>query len=320
LWYGGIHAHPGRRARSVALKHIYISPHSDDVALSCGGQIMSASARRDDMMVMNIFTSESDGLSGDPSDTGAKFPDSIRSDRNLEDTAAWNYAGIETRHALIPEALLRKRFPFSIIPGREDPALVDRIFKFALSHIERYPDANYYFPAGFGNHIDHIACKKAAFRLLDEGHLDRIFLYEDIPYCWLKFIRAQYYVALLRNVDLKEEDRQQAFRSEGDDIASYLQRAMVPFPRGKKLFLAVYLSLLIETMIGKVFSVRNRYFGRIFFKYLDNNQITKKKNLLYHYRSQLPMLFGENPDKLLADYYQSFSREMTIEISKNPIC
>jgi LmbE family N-acetylglucosaminyl deacetylase len=303
----------------VPLKHIYISPHSDDVALSCGGQIMAASARKNDMMVLNIFTSESDGLSDDPSDTGANFPDSIRSDRNLEDAAAWHYAGIETRHALIPEALLRKRFPFAIIPGREDPALVDRIFRFILSHIERYPEANYYFPAGFGNHIDHIACKRAAFRLLDEGRLDRIFLYEDIPYCWLKFIRNQYYDLLLQGVDLKEGDRQQAFRSDGDDITSYLRRAMVPFPRGKKLFVAVYLSLLVTNVLRKTFSVRNRYFGRINFEHLDADQITKKKNLLYHYRSQIPMLFGKTPDELLAGYCQPFSREMTIEISKSPI-
>ena len=40
------------------LKHIYISPHADDVALSCGGQILSNPASKEDTLVLNVFTSE----------------------------------------------------------------------------------------------------------------------------------------------------------------------------------------------------------------------------------------------------------------------
>ncbi|HWI87536.1 MAG TPA: PIG-L family deacetylase, partial [Sphingomonas sp.] len=171
------------------MKHIYVSPHSDDVALSCGGQIILGAARGNDVLVLNIFRSDAEDAHSAPDGATNVLFDSINSDRTREDKAAWDSIGIEAQYANLPEALLRRKFPFSILPGRRDDGIANEIIEVLLSYIKLYPDALLYFPAGFGNHVDHLACTKAAFRLLDDNIVEKIMLYEDTPYSWLKFIR-----------------------------------------------------------------------------------------------------------------------------------
>ena len=88
-------------------------------------------------------------------------------------------------HANLPEALLRKKFPFQFFGADRDDAIVQDIYQLLADLAASNPGATFYFPAGFGNHVHHLTCRRAAFRLLDEERVDRITLYEDIPYCWL---------------------------------------------------------------------------------------------------------------------------------------
>ncbi len=295
------------------MKHIYVSPHSDDVALSCGGQIISNSAHASDSMVLNVFASEISAEIDKINQDGKLFHGSISHSRVTEDQSAWEYLKISAEWLNIPEAILRNKFPFQILNRLNDSVVIAKIYQKILHYCEKYPDATFYFPAGFGNHVDHLACRAVAFSLLDEGVLDKIVLYEDVPYCWLRFIRNQSYTALLSRVEFERDSHVKAFRTNGADILRYLGRRMAPFPRGKKLFALVYGSLVISNALRERARTKP-YCGKVNLIELSNAVVKQKKNLIYHYKSQLPMLFGSNPDRLLRDYRQSFATEVTIEI------
>ena len=296
------------------MKHIYVSPHSDDVALSCSGQIIANPASNSDTLVLNVFTS--DQQQSDPAEkleTG--LFDSINSERTIEDRSAWDSIGIESRYLCLPEALLRRRFPFRLLPGQRDLAVQNALHDAMIGYAGSYPDADFYFPAGIGSHVDHIICRDVAFRLLSQGILNRIFLYEDIPYCWLRFLRDQYYRALRRHVRLDEASCMQAFRRDGETLLGYLTKKHVPFPRGKRLFPIVYLADFLGRNSGGPSGPGKNYRGSVHKIELTAGQVRGKKDLLYSYRSQIPMLFGSDPEELLRDWHESFSAEIRVEVT-----
>lgn len=295
------------------MKHIYLSPHSDDVALSCGGQIIADPAREQDIMILNIFRSDP-GSSQD----GRRKRDKLflNAERASEDKSAWESIGVATRHTNLPEALLRRRFPFAIFPRKGDDTVVADLHEAMLAYVRSHPDAVFHFPAGFGNHIDHLACRTVAFQLLDERALDRIILYEDIPYCWLRFIRLPTYRTLLRDVELERGSEANAFRSGGETITGYLGQRKVPFPKGKLIFPIMSLTLKMGNALRGSPAAARRYRGRISAIRLDDATTERKKQLLYHYRSQIPLLFGDAPDELLRSRHEAFSTETAIEISR----
>jgi LmbE family N-acetylglucosaminyl deacetylase len=301
---------------SVVVKHIYVSPHADDVALSCGGQIIANSAGRGDIMVLNVFTSEMQDVDGKSGNNTASFVDSINAFRTLEDRSAWESLGVRADYLNLPEALLRKRFPFELFRSGKDDSVMGELFDLLRRYAADYPDAIFYFPAGFGNHIDHVACRKVAFRLLDEGVVGRIMLYEDIPYSWLRFIRKRYYRLLLRGVELERSDLARAFRADGLGLLEYMRGKMVPFPRGKKLFLVVWAALGSGNLLRGVYGDGKHHAGRVSLIELDEDAVARKTALLFRYESQIPMLFGAEPVEMLRAWRQSFATEVLIEISK----
>ena len=286
---------------------IYISPHSDDVALSCGGQIIADP--KDQTLVLNMFTSEGDG-----SAHSALF-DQVNSQRSREDRAAWDSIGVRCEFANLPEALLRGKFPFRLLGGGSDPGVVKSVCDVLDEYIDASPGATFFFPAGFGSHVDHLACRDAAFQLLDDGRLDRIILYEDVPYSWLRFIRRQHYRALLRTIELDRDSRAVAMRRDGVSFAAYLRGTSVPFPRGKKLFPLVQASLLFRNLLPAV-GLPTRYRGGVRTMTLGDAQMAKKRALVFEYASQLPMLFGSAPEQTLQALRESFAKEVTIEVTR----
>ena len=301
------------------VKHIYISPHSDDVALSCGGQIISNASRQDDTLILNIFTSESRYSRQGPAKMESAFRDSINEDRTKEDKSAWKSIGVRADFLNLPEAILRKKFPFAILRSKGDDTIIDDVCGALLPYVKAYPDADFYFPAGIGNHIDHLACKQAAFRLLDECVVDKINLYEDIPYSWLTFIRGQYYKILSRTVALVKSDQAIASGRGGKNILAYLMHGNIPFPRGKKLFTLIYGSLVIDNALHGSSSSPKPYSGKMRFVDLGDDNIVKKRDLIYHYKSQIPMLFGKHPDEVIRHNQHSIAREVIVEISRNRV-
>lgn len=300
----------------MVVKKIYVSPHSDDVALSCGGRILADPLRQDDVIVLNIFTSERSLPYRDDNRTEGSFVDSISHVRSAEDRAAWKFAGVQADYIDLPEALLRHVFPFALVSRQDNREIVDEIVRVIHAYAHRYPGAAFFFPAGIGNHVDHLTCRDAAFRCLDKRILDRITLYEDAPYSWLRFVRKQSYRALLKTVALESDDRTRVLQHGGESMPSYLGRRNVPFPRGRALFLAVHAALVLHNATRRSSRGGKLYRGRIQTTALDEEVASHKIALLHCYESQLPMLFGVDPAATLNDHAKSLRREVVIEVSR----
>jgi len=299
------------------VRHIYVSPHADDVALSCGGQIVSRAERGNDTLVLTMFTSDiPEGKRLSPEEERA-FADAINAERKSEDDAAWASIGVEVQHAGLPEALLRKKFPIAILGDGED-GITARVFDTLCDYARLHPGAAFYFPAGIGSHIDHLACARAAMRLLDDNVLERIFLYEDTPYGWLKFLRNRRYAALGRCVALGEETRATLFRQAGLTLRQYRNESDIPFPRGRKLFTLLFWSLSIRNAIGRLAARSEVYRGTVRLLKLSDDAVAGKTALLSHYRSQIPMLFGSDPEAVYRRCRDELSTEVLIEITRKP--
>jgi len=296
------------------LKHIYVSPHADDVALSCGGQILANPDHRSDSLVLTVFTSEEDN-SGEAAADQARFVDAIHADRDKEDEAAWSSIGVAWRALRLPEALLRGSFPFSIRRSPRDRQVMEQLGDIMAAYMRAYPDAQFYFPAGIGRHVDHLLCRDVALDLLRNQASARIAFYADAPYWWLRFLRiAQYDEMGLRAAPSDPATRLPA---HGISLPQYLLRKDVPFPRGRKLFLAVYVGLLARAGRNPAADLK-KFRPRIITTTVEADILTRKRDLIYRYSSQLPMLYGDAPDALLARYRDCFATEATIELTRHP--
>ena len=296
------------------VKHIYVSPHADDVALSCGGQILMNPDRGNDTLVLTAFTSE-DASPAAASIVRSKFVDAIHDQRDKEDEAAWNSVGVP-RHALgLPEALLRHTFPFAIIGSGTALEIKRQLLSTIASYMQAYPNAKFYFPAGIGRHVDHLLCRDVAVELLRTHPRARIVLYEDAPYSWLRFLRRLHY---RESGLISTHARAIDSATRGIGLRDYLVRRDVPFPRGRKLFLAVLLGSLARATRGAAVDLR-MFDPTISTVTVDDESLSRKRELIHQYASQLPMLFGPTVDALLAKYAECFGSETTLELSGRPV-
>lgn len=170
---------------------IYLSPHLDDVALSCGGQIFLQTQRGQRVLVVTI-------AAGEPqTNIRSTFAEFLHHNwgfsaseavamRRAEDDAACAHLGAEAMHWHLPDAIYRLH-PQSDAPlytSDEDifgpvhcseDGLVDDIARFLTS----LPAATRVVaPLAIGNHVDHQLVHAAAARVWQTDLL----YYEDYPY------------------------------------------------------------------------------------------------------------------------------------------
>lgn len=296
------------------MKHIYVSPHADDVALSCGGQILANPDHRRDSLVLSVFTSDENPSKQATTDQ-ARFVDALHMDRDKEDEAAWNSVGVPRRALRLPEALLRGSFPFSITRSERDRQVMGELCDIIASYMRTYADAQFYFPAGIGRHIDHLLCRDVAFEMLRNHASAKIVFYEDAPYWWLQFLRKAHYHELGEGPATCDSATHSP--TPGINLLQYLLRKDVPFPRGRKLFLAVYVGLLARAGRSSAADLKT-FRPNITTTTVEAEIRARKRELVYQYSSQIPMLFGAAPDALLEKYRDCFATETTIELTKQP--
>lgn len=170
---------------------IYLSPHLDDVALSCGGQIFVQTQRGERVLVVTV-------AAGEPQTTRrSTFAEFLHhnwgfsasegvSMRRAEDVAACAYLGAETMHWHLPDAIYR------LHPGTEEPLYTsnedifgpvhgteDRLVEEIAQFLTTLPAAaRVVAPLAIGNHVDHQLVHAAAKRVWQSSLL----YYEDYPY------------------------------------------------------------------------------------------------------------------------------------------
>lgn len=169
---------------------IYLAPHLDDAALSCGGQIASRTRAGQRVLIVTV-------MAGDP--PTAVENDYIRSlharwelerdaaaQRRAEDIAACAILGADYLHWSIPDCIYRLNPAdgkpmyvsdddiFGDVHPAEQP-LVDAIVRL----LQALPAHSHcYAPLTVGHHVDHLLVMEAARRAFG----DHLLFYEDYPY------------------------------------------------------------------------------------------------------------------------------------------
>lgn len=173
------------------MEWIFLSPHFDDVALSCGGLIWEQVQAGERVSIWTICGGLPPRRPLSPFaqslhqrwETGAE---AVRL-RQAEDRASCQILGASYRHFSIPDCIYRPRkrsIPhyyateeslWGKLHANEEKNLVHRLTKMLDKEISPY--AKIVCPLTLGNHVDHILTRKAAERL------KRPLLYfEDYPY------------------------------------------------------------------------------------------------------------------------------------------
>lgn len=177
------------------LQHIFLSPHYDDAALSCGGLIAQLSAAGEHTVVATIFGGKPDYsrlspfahmIHGRPL-AGEDPIDQRRTEEQhalaLLGAKSWQgdyldciyrQDATQTRWLYASEAAL-----FGPVDPADD-ALVDQLVRWLAALAPLPEQCIFYAPLAIGNHVDHQIVQRSAARLHDRGYAVRF--YEDYPY------------------------------------------------------------------------------------------------------------------------------------------
>ena len=178
-------------------RHIYLSPHLDDVVLSCGGTIARQTAAGEAVLVVTIFAGDPDltCLSPLAEDLQAAWghPPAPYATRRAEDRAAMRHLGAIFVHLGFRETIYR-------FDARSDPLYPDEESLFDQPHPADAPlivrleaalrplvcglgPTILYAPLAVGQHVDHQLVSQVALRLLSPPETaPDLWYYEDFPY------------------------------------------------------------------------------------------------------------------------------------------
>lgn len=173
--------------------YLYLSPHFDDVALSCGGQIFRRTAIGDSVLVVTLTGAEPPG--GPLSDTVESLhrrwadslgqtPAAMVARRRAEDEEACDILRADVLHLSFLDCIYRAGPDGRpLYPGPtdmfgtihpEDAGTIDEL----LVALAALPPADQVcLPLGVGGHVDHVLTRRAGERIFDD-----VAYYEDYPY------------------------------------------------------------------------------------------------------------------------------------------
>ncbi|MDB4956497.1 MAG: LmbE family protein [Myxococcales bacterium] len=173
--------------RIDAAQSLFVQPHYDDIALSCGGVVARAAAAGEHPVVVTVFSEGPDEaeLTAFARDLHARWgggpmPWRMRGD---EDERAMAVLGAEWLRLPHHEAIYRgyDTWPGIMGPPRaEDLDLVATLAHDVEALWRSTANARVYLPLGIGGHVDHQVCYLAGDRLIAAGAI--VAFYEDFPY------------------------------------------------------------------------------------------------------------------------------------------
>ena len=179
-------------------RHIFLSPHFDDVVFSCGGTLgvqLSSGLRP---LVITVFAGVPDANTQLSSlatqihrEMGVSLSQGVAGaieTRRKEDAAALDYLQVDYLWLDYPESIYRGNPAYyttkeQLIGGNVhdgDLAIDHQLAQDLVALAERLPDAAWYAPLGIGRHVDHQIVSSAADRLVQRG--SKVYLYEEFPY------------------------------------------------------------------------------------------------------------------------------------------
>jgi LmbE family N-acetylglucosaminyl deacetylase len=179
------------RELATSYRHIFLSPHLDDAALSCGGMIARYAANQQPVLVVNVCTAApppKGPFSSFAEENHRRWrlaPEAVVTQRLIEDAAALDMLGADSYQLDMLDAIYRMPHEYMSngtlfgAVAANDPlpqALIEPLTELA----SRFADAIVYAPLGVGQHVDHQALYQAALAMRTMGL--SLALYEDFPY------------------------------------------------------------------------------------------------------------------------------------------
>jgi LmbE family N-acetylglucosaminyl deacetylase len=179
-------------------RHIFLSPHFDDVVFSCGGTLGVQVSSGLHPLVITVFggpppanTPLSPFAQHFHSTWGvdsAKGASEVIEIRRKEDAAALEYLQADYLWLDYSDAIYRGNPAYytserQMVGGDvhpDDQAIEKQLGQLLLNLQSRLPDAAWYAPLGIGRHVDHQIVCSAADRLVQRGA--KVYFYEDFPY------------------------------------------------------------------------------------------------------------------------------------------
>jgi LmbE family N-acetylglucosaminyl deacetylase len=169
-------------------RHLYVSPHFDDIALSAGGTALLQARRGEPLLVVCVFTAPPpDALTGFAEfqhDRWGGAADPWR-ERQEEERKAMAALGADYLWLDYSDAIYRSDQYLSDVdlfgPVKPGDARLRQALSGELARAwQRSPRATVYLPLGVGGHVDHQLCGAAADNLRAAGA--PLAWYEDAPY------------------------------------------------------------------------------------------------------------------------------------------
>jgi LmbE family N-acetylglucosaminyl deacetylase len=189
--------------------HVFVSPHPDDIALSCGGLVAALQRRGETVVIVTVFCGagssstltdyQRDALGFGAIATGATGAiatgaTGAMAGRRSEDERYARSVGAAITFLNLPDAVFRGyegEAQLLGVPRPDDPAPIEALAR----ELGRLKPKHVYFPLGVGNHVDHQLARAAGIALLGGPHdepsgsvavgpglLGRLLFYEDFPY------------------------------------------------------------------------------------------------------------------------------------------
>lgn len=198
---------------------VYVSPHLDDAALSCGGQITEERDKGSPVTVVTLFAGvpRYDSLSEFARSVLEEYgePDWMEKKRS-EDAEALEMLGVRILHLDELEALFRmdsaERNLYQsweeILSGRPkeaDDEVTGRLAGHLRSIIADGRNNPIYFPMAFGGHVDHVIANRVGKLICKERPGCRVLFYEDQPYPPSPGIAVGYELSQACSIDLERK-------------------------------------------------------------------------------------------------------------------
>jgi LmbE family N-acetylglucosaminyl deacetylase len=242
---------------------LYVSPHPDDVALSCGGGLLDRRARGERVVVCSVFT---------------EGPESAR---RLAEDAALSSSGCDVVHLGFADAPTREAvapsFRSLVLDARVRPELVESVARALGAVIEELDAGEIWAPLGVGCHVDHLTVFAAARRLPVATRY-----YEERPYAFVQPLRE------LRRLQL--EGGTAPAELSAPEIARAFERgacAALLEPDEREACCAALAEALARSHAGQGVTTKPRAHR------LSLQELTRVAALIECYASQTRWLFGE---------------------------
>jgi LmbE family N-acetylglucosaminyl deacetylase len=256
------------------MTRLFVSPHLDDVALSCAGRLLRARDAGDRVVVATVFSA------GGPAH-GA---------RQEEDRAALASIGAEAVHLGFSDGPWRPGIELSyrslVLEAAVDAALVAAVADAVSGLVRALGPRETYLPLGVGGHIDHrTVCAAAA------GVAGPVAFYEDRPYAFADvFVRLRLHELGAAAVDGDPEGPLGAAFASRPHLRGYVpledERAFAIRAHARRAAFRARLPLLAETLA------------------FSEDELARAVTLVTRYRSQCRELFGAEDAAGIARVYR----------------